>query len=420
MKKSIKKLVTPTLLLINALLTLTLSSIVSQVLANTQDTQGSRTLTKPEVVNMSAEKLAEAEKLFVEAVTDKKVLGYQILVARRGKVVLHSAGGVRDQAEKLPMTTESLLNLGSMMKSVAAIGLLRLVDQDLLSLDDSVSKHLPGFDQPPSSRITVRQLLLHMPGYTSFESFSGGLTPYSTEEPEAPSLMVEARQLGEIGPDIEPGTIFRYNNLGYNVAGAIIEEISGLKLDQYMKQFIYEPLSMNDTHHDTWKLDSERVAKQYWLRDGEWEILDGTPPPIARANGGLISTAWDFAKFCQMLLDQGTYSGGEIVSRKLLTLATSPLIEVSAAYLPEEIESQMGLQSEWYEYRDSRDINIDRYRGLGFVVSDTGVFSHAGIYGTFFYVDPARELFGLILTQSIYGGNPGQAFIDAVNAAIVD
>ena len=103
-----------------------------------------------------------------------------------------------------------------------------------------------------------------------------------------------------------------------------------------------------------------------------------------------------------------------------MTLATSPLIEVSAAYLSEEIESQMGLQSEWYEYRDSRDINIDRYRGLGFVVSDTGVFSHAGIYGTFFYVDPARELFGLILTQSIYGGNPGQAFIDAVNAAVVD
>jgi len=411
---------TPTPVLINALLALILNSFISQTSAHSQDTRDTRTLTKPELVNMSAEKLAEAEKLFVEAVENKKVLGYQILVARRGKVVLHSAGGVRDLAEKLPMTTESLLNLGSMMKSVAAVGLLRLVDQDLLSLEDLVSKFLPGFDLPPSSRITVRQLLLHMPGYTSFESFSGGLTPYSTEEPEAPSLKLEARQLGERGPDIEPGTVFRYNNLGYNVAGAIIEEISGLKLDQYMKKFIYEPLGMNDTHHDTWNLDSERVARQYWMRDGQWEVLDGTPPPIARANGGLISTAWDFAKFCQMLLDQGAYGAGEIVSEKLLTLATSPLIEVSAAYLPEEIESQMGLQSEWYEYRDSRDLNTDRYRGLGFVVSDAGVFSHAGIYGTFFFVDPARELFGLILTQSIYGGNPGQAFIAAVNAAVLD
>lgn len=99
---------------------------------------------------------------------------------------------------------------------------------------------------------------------------------------------------------------------------------------------------------------------------------------------------------------------------------TGKHIEVSAAYLPLEVEAGMGLESEWYEYRDARDLNIDRWRGLGFVVSEAGVYSHAGIYGTFFYVDPARELFGIILTQSIYGGNPGQAFIEAVNAAIID
>jgi CubicO group peptidase (beta-lactamase class C family) len=214
--------------------------------------------------------------------------------------------------------------------------------------------------------------------------------------------------------------VYRYNNIGYNIAGALIEEISGHKLDEYLKRVIYEPLGMTDTYHDTWDIDNERVAKQYWLREGQWEVLGGTPPPLARANGGMISTAWDFAMFCQMLLDKGEYPGGSILRPQTVELATRKHIEVSEAYLSVEVESEMGLESEWYEYRDARDLNIDRSRGLGFVVSDSGVYSHAGIYGTFFYVDPARELFGIILTQSIYGDNPGQAFIDAVNATIID
>ena len=178
--------------------------------------------------------------------------------------------------------------------------------------------------------------------------------------------------------------------------------------------------AMNDTYHDTWPLAEDRLSEKYWLHDGKWEVMGGVPPAMARANAGLISTAWDFAKFCQMLLDKGAFSGGALLKPETMELATSPLTEVSEAYLSVEVESGMGFESEWYEYRDARALNIDRWRGLGFVVSDTGVFSHAGIYGTFFYVDPARELFGIILTQSIYGGNPGQAFIEAINEAVID
>ena len=118
-------------------------------------------MTAPESVGMSAEKLAAAEELFAGAVTEGKVLGYQVLVARRGGVVLHSAGGLRDVENNLPMTTESLLNLASMTKSIAAVGLLKLVDEGRVSLDDHVSRYLPGFEKPPASGITLRQLLLH-------------------------------------------------------------------------------------------------------------------------------------------------------------------------------------------------------------------------------------------------------------------
>ena len=402
------------------LLGLVLAFTATQTLARDPAGIDSLVLTAPEAVGMSAARLTVAENLFVEALASNKVLGYQLLVARRGGVVLHSARGVRDLESGLPMTTQTLINIASMTKSVAAVGLLKLVDEDRLSLDDYVSRYLPGFESAHASEITVRQLLLHTSGYMNFESFHGGLTPYSASKPGAPSLKVEAREAGQAGPEAAPGKVYRYNNIGYNIAGALIEEISGLKLDEYLKRVIYEPLGMTETYHDTWDIDKERVAKQYWFREGQWEVLGGTPPPLARANGGMISTAWDFGMFCQMLLDRGKYPGGSILRPQTVELATRKHIEVSEAYLSVEVESEMGLESEWYEYRDARDLNIDRSRGLGFVVSDSGVYSHAGIYGTFFYVDPARELFGIILTQSIYGGNPGQAFIDAINAAIID
>lgn len=377
-------------------------------------------LARPSSVGMSPEILREAELLFVEAVEEQKVLGYQLLVARRGHVVLHSAGGKRDVANDLPMTTESLLNLASMNKPIAAVALLRMVDDGLLSLDDRVSNHLAGFDNPRSESVTIRQLLLHNAGFQRFEVFHEGLTPHSDDEPQAPSLAVEARELGEHGPDVEPGTVFRYSNTGYNVVGAIIEKISGKKIDDYLKQEIFLPLGMHDTFHDTDVTDSDRMSRQYWFRDGAWEDITASSPGLARASGGLVSTAWDYAKFCQVLLDGGSHPSGRLLRRETLELATSPLIEVSEAYLSEEVEAELGLQSEWYEYRDRRALDLDRHRGLGFVVSDTGVLSHGGVYGTFFYVDPARELVGVILTQSIYGGNPGQAFIETVNRAIVD
>jgi len=377
-------------------------------------------LAEPAEAGMSATRLDQAVQLFDDAVKEDRVVGYQLLVAHDGKIVLDRAGGVRDRESGAPMTTDSLLNMASMAKSVTAVGVLHLVDEGRLSLDDHVARYIPAFDTEKSRAITIRQLLLHTPGYTSFELFPDGITPHSAEEPDAPSLIVEARELGRRGPDTEPGTHFRYNNLGYNVLGAVIETISGLRLDEYLRRTIYEPLGMNDTVHDNVELDETRLASQYWLHDGEWEKLETLDVPFARGNGGIVSTAHDFARFCQMLLNGGTYAGHRILEPETVRLATSPLIEVDAAYLPVAIEKEMGLESEWYEYRDRRSLNLDLHRGLGFVVSGDGSYSHAGVYGTYFLVDPARQLVILVLTQSIYGGNPGQAFIETVHQAVLE
>lgn len=376
-------------------------------------------IASPSEAGFSAPALRLAEDLFVSAVEEEKILGFQLLVARRGRVALHSAGGFSDTTSGKPMTTSTLLNVASMTKSVVAVAILKLADEGRLSIDDPVAQYLAGFDSEASKDITIRQLLLHTAGYTSFEIFCDGLTPRSPDEPTAPSLIVEARELGERGPEVEPGTRFRYNNLGYNALGAIIETISGMRLEEYLRLNIYTPLGMDSTLYDTEITGEKDYASQYWFRNGAWEKLDTSGIAIPRANGGLVSNAWDFAKFCQMLLNGGRYGEHRVLEAETVALATAPLIEVSEAYLPPQVERDMGFEFEWFEYRDTRGLGIDTHRGLGFVVSDTGAFSHAGIYGTFFYVDPNLDLVILILTQSIYGGNPGQAFIEAVTEAVI-
>jgi len=375
---------------------------------------------RPEEVGMSGELIRQAESLFINAVEQQHVLGYQIVVARRGKIVLDVAGGYRDVENELPMERNSLVRMASNTKSITAVGVLKLVDQGLVSLNDPISKYLRGFESDPANKITVEQLLLHQSGYTNFAPFVGTLEPSPWSSENSLSLEYEAYKIGQEGPDVEPGTMFRYNNRGYNVLAALTEKVSGKKLAAFMDEILFAPLGMSQTSYNLWGVDSTRMASQYWVSKGEWEKLDVWEVEFPRGSAGISSTAGDFVKFGQMLLNKGKFGEQTVLNNQTVTKASSALIDVPEAYLSPEIEKGMGFESEWYEYRDQRDLGIDKSRGYGFVVSNEGVFSHAGIFGTFMYIDPKRELVGVILTQSIYGGNPGQAFIEAINNAIID
>ena len=115
-------------------------------------------IAKPEEVGLSSSKIMKAANLYKTAVDSGRILGYQILVARKGKIVLHEAGGLRDYENSLPMKKNSLLNVASNTKSLTAVAILKLVDEGKLSIDDHVSKYLSGFDKGQSSKITIRQL----------------------------------------------------------------------------------------------------------------------------------------------------------------------------------------------------------------------------------------------------------------------
>lgn len=374
----------------------------------------------PKEVGISIKQLEKAINLFKKAVEENKVTGVQLLVARHGKVVLHEALGYRNLEQKLLMEKNTLVRMASITKTVVATGILILAEEGRLDLEDPVSKYIPGFDQGLSSRIRIRHLLNHTPGFDyTYHNFVGDVTLSSQEFPDAPSLRVEAIKIGRAGPQKEPGTSFQYNNFGYTVLGALIEVVSGQNLDRFLQQRIYNPLKMTETSHQLYGVDSGRVSTNYQRVKDKWEVFPPESPPFVRSTGGLVTTAWDYAKFCQMFLNRGNYESKQILSQAMVKTATSPLVQTQYQYIPPNLIQSLGLVPSWYCQRDGRGIGLDIAYGYGWVVSKDGSYNHAGFRGTFVYVNPRLDLIILILAQSRVGGNPGQEFIEEVEAAVL-
>ena len=197
-----------------------------------------------------------------------------------------------------------------------------------------------------------------------------------------------------------------------------MEEVSGQKVDQFLNEQFYVPLGMTDTSHALFGVDASRVSTTYMKDSGEWEVLPPESPPFVRTTGGLVSTARDFAMFCRMFLKEGRNGENQILRPATAREATSLQSEGPYSYISPQGTEALGLLPSWYEYRDSRDLNLDAGYGYGWAIEKTGAFSHGGFRGTYAYVDPSEDLIILIFAQSRGGGTPGNAFIDAVYDAI--
>lgn len=374
----------------------------------------------PQDVGMSDVQLEKAVNLFKIAVQENRITGVQLLVARQGKVVVHEGLGFRDLDNHLPMEKNTHIRMASITKTVVASGVLKLAEEGLLDLEDHISKYIHGFDKGLSERIQIQHLLTHTVGfeYTYYNFVNDEITYTSNENYDAPSLSMEAYKIGLKGPQDEPGVKSVYSNFAYTVLGALIEIVSGQKLDEFLQQRFYKPLGMNETSHKIYGIAPSKLSINYQKVKREWEILPPEIPPFARSTGGLITTSWDFSKFCQMYLNEGAYGTQQILNPESVKKATSPLVEAPYQYMYPDVMIRNEVIPNWYCSRDKRDLGLDLARGLVWVVSNDGSFSHAGFRGTFAYVNPNLDLIILILAQSRVGGNPGQEFIEAVEASV--
>jgi len=341
-----------------------------------------------EAVGMDAAALERAADLYREAVEADELRGAVILVARRGQVVLSEAYGWRDMEAGLPMESNGLFRMASNSKPVVATAALILAEEGVLSLDDPVGRFIPEFAEGELTGVTIHHLLTHTSGLPRSPIFFRPVEENSSLRLEASRF---ARELELVA---EPGAEYGYSNVGYNVLGGVIEAASGQPMEDFLRDRIYVPLGMLDSNNHESTADHLRMSKVYRGGAGQWRAgwSPGDAPdyPIVRASGGMISTAWDYALFLQTWLDGGRFGKLQLLSGETVA---------------EAIRSHTGDGSGY---------------GHGWQVRADGAYGHGGSDGTYAWVDPERELIGIIFTQSPGGGSPQRDFMDQVRAAVID
>ena len=261
-----------------------------------------------------------------------KFAGVVSLLVRRGRVVHLEATGFSDLETRRPMDRDGIFRLASMTKPITSVAVMMLFEEGKFLLDDPIAEFLPEFGQAKvflresangvdvaelDRPITIRHLLMH----------TAGLRPYRNRENE--TLEEKVHQLASVPLAHQPGDGWTYGH-STDVLGRLIEKISGLPLDRFFRERIFEPLEMSDTAFDVPREKYARLARVYTpdeaggLRYGETQNSDLSAPPIPpSASGSLVATATDYARFCQMLLNGGSLGRERILGRKTIELMTA-------------------------------------------------------------------------------------------------
>jgi len=349
---------------------------------------------QPKSVNVNAEALNEAVSLIRHSVDDDEIPGAVILVARRGKIILHQAFGYRDIERQIPIETDSLFRMASNSKALTAAGILVLVDEGRVDLDKPIGTYLTAFAKDSWKKVTVRHLLTHTSGSPIDRLFITPLLPIEANK-NRNRLIAEVSRFSASAPLEEPGVKYSYNNAGYNILAGMIEHLTG-SYKEHLRSRIYAPMGMLDSCNHESDADNDRMSTVFVRQeDGSWKAgwkpHDSPDWPFPRGSGGMVSSAEDYAKFYQMLLNGGTYNGTRILSKNAVGEMTTPQVQHIAAA---------------------------KNYGLGLkVLEKRGIFSHTGSDGTFVFGDPSRELIGMLLTQTNKTTRPRENFRTLVQLA---
>jgi len=279
---------------------------------------------------ISPEKLTDG---FYNSLNEKHYPGIAVLVAQDGKVLYKKGFGYANIKDQVPVTPDTKFRIGSVTKQFTASAILKLQENNLLSVNDKLSKFIPDF--PRGDEVTIHQLLTHTSGihsYTGKSDFFDRVT--KTISPDSLILYFKNDPY-----DFNPGDRFLYNNSGYFLLGYIIGKVSGKPYDVYLKETFFDPLGMKNTgvHYAGIKLDHE--AKGYSKKDGKYEESLNWDMSWAGGAGALYSTVDDLLKWNQALY------GGKVISEKSLKAARTPVVLNSGAEPPGKYGYGLGLNS---------------------------------------------------------------------------
>jgi CubicO group peptidase (beta-lactamase class C family) len=377
----------------------------------------------PEQNHFSAERLKRIDKLIQQYIDSNWIAGAIAIVARDGNIVYHKALGYDDKEKNKPLQKDAIWRIASQTKAITSVAVMMLFEDGKFLLDDAISKYIPEFKKPlvldkfnksdstyttvPAKReIRIRDLLTHTSGIDYAQIGSETMNAIYAKAGVVGGIGLKGglladniKKLAALPLVHQPGEHFTYG-LNTDVLGYLIEVVSGMSLDQFFRKNIFEPLGMKDTYFYIPKEKQGRLAMLH--SDDKTKHVVNTPEVINvngtfyrdypnldggsfySGGGGLVSTAYDYAIFMQMLLNGGDYNGKHILSKTTIRLMTT-----------------------------SQTNDIDNGRstkfGLGFQVvldgesarnvASVGSFSWGGMFASSYWIDPKEKIVAQFVLQ---------------------
>jgi len=347
--------------------------------------------------------------------------GFVVAIARGGKLAYLQPTGFEDHDKKIPMRPDSIFRIGSMSKQITSVATMMLVDEGKLELDALVAQYLPELRdmqvvktdpatgdavllelEPAKRAMTIRDLLRNTsglvyagpdyadPGFgnAAIHALYGAKAPFRRDKPIAPFVA----SLGTLPLLHQPGEVWEYS-LGFDVLGRVIEVVSGQPFDQFLQSRLFAPLRMVDTG---FYVPEDKLARLVAVPGAQPAPLsDGDvakPQTFFSGGGGIVSTAPDFLRFCQMLLNGGELDGARILKpetvRLMMTNSLPPDIHIAGHEAGPAFGTGWGLG---FAIRTSPDFSL--------IPGSVGSFNWQGSWGTFFSVDPVQKLILVMMMQ---------------------
>jgi len=403
-------------------------SAIATCLAFSALAQGLPKASKPEDVGFSSERLKRVTDAFQSEVDKGAIPGAVVLIARNGKLAYLEAFGFQNRENKEPMKTDAIFRIASMSKPITSVAVMMLVEEGKIQLLDPVSHYLPEFKgvqvgveklntttgnseligEPPRQEMTIQDLLRHTSGLT-YGIFGKSLVKQAYNEANLfdrnQTLAEFVSKIAKLPLAYHPGTTWEYSH-STDVLGRIVEVVSGVTLDQFVADRIAKPLGLSDTgfYVPAEKLDRLAETQIDPTTGKRWPTFDVTNRPNWLAGGsGMVSTASDYVRFAQMLLNGGQLDQVRLLSPRTVSFMTSDHLWPGVAFSPVTLNlfEPLGI---------APTPKVGQGFGLGFVVrtqegrnpmpGSPGEYFWAGIWGTAFWVDPKEKLITVLMMQA--------------------
>jgi len=328
-----------------------------------------------------------------------EIAGAVTLVVSKGRILHLDSTGMADVAAKRPMTADTIFWIASMTKPVTGVAVLMLHDEGKLAVSDPVAKYLPEFAKlkTPSGKpanLTIAQLLTH----------TSGLGEADAADAKEAETLADLVPLWLAAPmQYEPGDKWKYTQSGINAAARIVETVSGLSFDAFLSQRLFDPLRMKDTTFYPTDSQRSRLVTAY-AKNKDSGMLEAVPPRAdmgtrnrpPQGNGGLFSTAPDYGRFCQMLLNGGSFEGRRYLTDAAMKFLSTPQTgDLPTGFFQSETFGQHGRN---YGWGLGTCVLRKPHDGVAEMLSP-GSFGHGGAWGTQAWIDPVKGVAYILMVQ---------------------